>query len=245
MIARQRTQNRPPGRCRRLQIRHSLQPTLWQASTGTRLPGRTRGRKTMATRAGFPTESTLRPRATFPEMSLAACHSIARRQRQLRLLPAPGARANSSGPAPAVAPTPPAPPLYPALVLQRMDKAEIRIGLQSEGFGAVRLHTTVSGDQVGAVVSTSHPGLRDALVVEAPSLEKAMAGHRFRLDSVQVNGGASDAGFNGFGSNERQPEARRDAWRGRGPAGREQSVLPASSAAADGSHGGYRLDVRV
>ncbi len=85
---------------------------------------------------------------------------------------------------PDATPAPPAPALQTTQVLQRMDKAEIRIGLQSAEFGAIRLHTAVANDQVGAAVSTSHPALHDALLSEAPSLEKAMARHNLRLDSV-------------------------------------------------------------
>jgi len=151
----------------------------------------------------------------------------------------------SSGPTPATPGAPSTLPLHPAVVLERMDKAEIRIGLQSENFGAIRLHTSVAEDQVGASVSTSHAGLRDALVVEAASLEKAMARHSLRLDSVQVDANAGGSGFNSFGSNERQPQARPSALPARWPASRQQTSSTVSSAVPGARQTGYRLDVHV
>lgn len=157
--------------------------------------------------------------------------------------PAPSEHTSTLGPAHEAAALPPPPTLQTTQVLQRMDTAEIRIGLQSTDFGAIRLHTSVSSDQVGAVVSTSHPGLRDALLVEALSLEKAMARHSLRLDSVSVGGGSANSNFNSFGNNEhQQPRAGPSgviAW----PAGRPQ---PAQSAgAAPIVPEGRRLDVRA
>ena len=103
--------------------------------------------------------------------------------------PAPSPPLDRSGGSTSLPPTadaaPPTPGVQTAQVLQRMDKAEIRIGLQSTDFGAIRLHASVTNDQVGASVSTAHAGLRDALFVEAPSLEKAMVRHNLRLDSVE------------------------------------------------------------
>jgi Flagellar hook-length control protein FliK len=142
-------------------------------------------------------------------------------------------------------PAPPPPALHPLQVLQRMDKAEIRIGLQSENFGAIRLHTSVANDQVGAWVTTSHAGLRDALVIEAPALEKAMARHSLRLESVSVDAGSANSSFNSFENNERQqPRAGPSsaaAWQASRP---PQS--PSAAAPRPGTvEGNYRLDVHA
>ena len=140
-------------------------------------------------------------------------------------------------------PTPPA--LQTTQVLQRMDKAEIRIGLQSTNFGAIRLHTTVANAQVGAAVSTSHPGLRDALLAEAPSLEKAIARHSLRLDSVTVEASSANSNFNSFGSNERQPSRREALSAAALPSALRQQAQPASTGATAMVEGRYRLDVRA
>jgi Flagellar hook-length control protein FliK len=178
----------------------------------------------------------------------ASGHIVAAGQEGARSAPSPTPdRSAGSSPLPPAADASPTPPtVQTAQVLQRMDKAEIRIGLQSTDFGAIRLHTSVTNDQVGASVSTAHAGLRDALSVEAPSLEKALARHSLRLDSVSVGGGTANANSNSFGSNQRQP-AQPDAlntatsWQsGRRP-GARSAATPAQAAVK----GSYRLDVRA
>lgn len=160
----------------------------------------------------------------------------------------PIAAEHSSAPStarPDATPAPPAPALQTTQVLQRMDKAEIRIGLQSTDFGAIRVRTAVANDQVCAVVSTSHPALHDALLSEASSLEKAMARHSLRLDSVSVDAGSASSNFNGFGSNERQPSQERLVSPAAWPATRLQQSQSAATATSVALEGNSRLDVRA
>jgi hypothetical protein len=159
-------------------------------------------------------------------------------------IPVEHSSAPSTSP-PDATPPPVAPALQTTQLLQRMDRAEIRIGLQSTDFGAIRLHTAVANDQVGAAVSTSHPALRDALLSEAPSLEKAMARHSLRLDSVSVDAGSANSDFNSFGSNERQPSQERLVSPAAWPAARLQQSQSAATAAPAGLEGSSRLDVRA
>ena len=135
--------------------------------------------------------------------------------------------------------------LQAAQVLQRMDKAEIRIGLQSADFGAIRLHTTVAHDQVGATVSTSHPALHDALLVEAASLEKAMARRSLRLDSVSIDARAANSNFNSFGSNEREQQRAGPPDAPVSPVARPQRPQSAAMSGPVSPRGNYRLDVRA
>lgn len=137
------------------------------------------------------------------------------------------------------------PALQTTQVLQRMDKAEIHIGLQSTDFGAIRLHTTVASDQVGAAVSTSHPGLRDALLVEAPSLEKAMARHSLRLDSFSIGTGSANSNSNSFGSDERQPAGTAASSNAAWPAARPQPSQSEVAPTPGPLKGSSRLDVRA
>lgn len=153
------------------------------------------------------------------------------------------AAASPSRPDATPAPAPPA--LQTVQVLQRMDKAEIRIGLQSTDFGAIRLHTTVANDQVGAAVSTSHPALRDALLFEAPALEKAMARHSLRLDSVSVDCGSANSNFNSFGNSERQQPRAGPSGPAPWPAARPRQSQSAATATPGTLEGNYRLDVRA
>jgi hypothetical protein len=137
-----------------------------------------------------------------------------------------------------------APQLHAAQLLQRMNKSELRIGLETEYFGNIQLHTTVARDQVAAAVSTSHTSLRDALLAEAPSLERAMARQNLRLDSVSVGTSNSDGrNFNSFGNNGRNPAHS-------GPArylsrSADESRVSASSPPASFLEGAAGLDVRA
>ncbi len=179
--------------------------------------------------------------AVAPALAATAPHSAA-------ASPLPLERTASPTASPAEANPAPAPPALPTTqILQRMDKSEIHIGLQSADFGAIRLHTTVANDQVGAVVSTSHAALRDALLVEAPSLQKAIARHSLRLDSVDIGagGGGSGSNSNSFGNNERKQSGtgpfNGSAWTAAEPR-QSQSAGASVAASVDGS---YRLDVRA
>ena len=135
-------------------------------------------------------------------------------------------------------------PLQAAHLLQRINKAELRIGLQSEYFGEIQLHTTMAKDQVGASVSTSHDALHEALLVEAPSLEKAMARQNLRLDSVSI--GTATSGSSNSSSFAGDRRAARDdlvhsAWRPP-PAQPPAGLVPTPAAATLGDRG---LDIRV
>ena len=124
----------------------------------------------------------------------------------------------------------------------------MHLGLQTESFGAIRLHTSVADEGVGAVVSTSHAGLRAALVAEAPSLEKAMAQHAMRLDSFRVDTGAGGgAGFNSFANQE--PRGQRQSFAAQpnaplSPARAESAAQEVPVAALTHEAGG-RLDIRI
>ncbi len=72
-------------------------------------------------------------------------------------------------------------------MLERMGQTEMRVGVNTAGFGSVELHASVNQDRVGAVVATNHLELRAAMMAEMPSLERAMEQHHLRLDSMALN----------------------------------------------------------
>jgi flagellar hook-length control protein FliK len=72
-------------------------------------------------------------------------------------------------------------------VLERMGRSEIRVGLNSSGFGNIELHARVNQDQVGASIATSHTELHAAMMAEMPSLEHAIAQHQLKLDSFNLD----------------------------------------------------------
>ncbi len=74
-----------------------------------------------------------------------------------------------------------------ARVLERMGQSEMRLGLNSNNFGNIELHTSVNQDRVGASIATSHTDLRAAMMAEMPSLERAMAQHQLKLDNLNLD----------------------------------------------------------
>jgi flagellar hook-length control protein FliK len=112
---------------------------------------------------------------------------------QIAFEPAASSAAQTPQAAPAV--------IQSARVLERMGQSEIRVGLNSDGFGSIELHARVSQDQVGASIATSHTELRAAMMAEMPSLKQAIAQHQLRLDGFNLDArtGAQtgDTGHNG------------------------------------------------
>ena len=98
-------------------------------------------------------------------------------------------QAASAAPTSTPAENAPAPPavIQSARVLERMGQSEIRLGLNSNNFGSIELHTRVNQDRVGASIATSHTDLRAAMMAEMPSLERAMAQHQLKLDSFNFD----------------------------------------------------------
>ncbi len=76
-----------------------------------------------------------------------------------------------------------------ARVLDRMGQVEMRLGLNSNKFGSIELHTSVNQDRVGANIATSHIELRAAMMAEMPSLERAIAQHQLTLDNLNMDSG--------------------------------------------------------
>ena len=88
-----------------------------------------------------------------------------------------------------------------AHVLERMGQSDMRVGLNSSNFGSIELHASVNQDRVGASIATSHTELRAAMLAEMPSLERAIAQHQLRLDSLNVNSGPGGQNSGAFGGN--------------------------------------------
>ena len=97
-----------------------------------------------------------------------------------------------------------------ARVLERMGQTEMRVGVNTAGFGSVELHASVNQDRVGAVVATNHLELRAAMMAEMPSLQKAMEQHHLRLDSMALNaraGSQDDGRFSGQQSGSQRKDS--------------------------------------
>ncbi len=97
-----------------------------------------------------------------------------------------------------------------ARVLERMGQSEMRLGLNSNTFGSIELHTSVNQDRVGACIATSHTDLRAAMMAEMPSLERAIAQHQLKLDNLNLDA-RTGTQQNGGGASGNQPGSSRSS----------------------------------
>src|SRR5271166_5533856 len=127
-------------------------------------------------------------------------------------------QAASAAPTSTPAENAPAPPavIQSARVLERMGQSEIRLGLNSNNFGSIELHTRVNQDRVGASIATSHTDLRAAMMAEMPSLERAMAQHQLKLDSFNLDSRAGAQPNGGGAASGNQPGSSRSGTQSAG-----------------------------
>jgi hypothetical protein len=133
--------------------------------------------------------------------------------------------------------------LQSAQLLRRLEHAEIRIGVNSDNFGPVRLQTSLEADRVAALVETAHPALRAALLTEAGTLEKAMAQHRLQLQTFHVGGGQAHCNSGGFADHRHEPQPRNSAVPQWPLPSQTAAQPPLATAATSANH--YRLDVQA
>jgi len=110
----------------------------------------------------------------------------------------------------------PAAPLPSAHILERMQRSELRVGINTMEFGNLEVRAAVSDDRVAASVITGHGELRAAMMAEMPSLQQAIEQRHLRLERFDL-GPQTGNGDQG-GSAQQQP--------GRGPQFHRQSGLP-------------------
>ena len=99
-----------------------------------------------------------------------------------------------------------------ARIFQSGSQVEMRVGLQTETFGTVQVHATVSSKQVDVALGSERGDLRASVASELPTLQSSLQQHDLRLDQVrtlgQVPAGQSDS-FSGSGGQQhafRRPE---------------------------------------
>jgi len=131
------------------------------------------------------------------------------------------------------------PALQSARVLERMGQAELRVGVNTAGFGNVEIRALVADSHVAASIATGHSELRAAMMAEMPSLQQAMEQRHLRLERFDLNpqtGGQKQ----GSGSAEQQPRSNGGAGfdlHASGvsvPVSREETSSPAAPGASWG-----------
>jgi hypothetical protein len=126
----------------------------------------------------------------------------------------PAGTANTDAKVPDASPiqTSPATQVHSARIIQSGDQIEMRLGLRTETFGAVQVHTTVSNKQVDVSLGSERGDLRASLSPELPALQSTLQQHGMRLEQVralaQLTGGQADV-FSGSG-NRHQASQRQE-----------------------------------
>jgi hypothetical protein len=123
------------------------------------------------------------------------------------LPPTSQAPGNASPPPPATAPKPDAPeptaagtgPVQMARLVNGITQSEMHIGLRTQAFGNVELHTVVRDSQLGLVVGSEKGNLRNFLNAEMPTLQAGLGQHDIRFDGIRFleNSAGVGTGFSG------------------------------------------------
>jgi hypothetical protein len=115
--------------------------------------------------------------------------------------------ASRSGSGSAMIPPPPAAsspipaPAAGAVAIARLvagvTQSEMHIGMRTQAFGNVEVHTTVRDSQVGLTVGSERGDLRNLLATEVSGLQTAFRQHDLRFDNIHYleNSTGSGAGF--------------------------------------------------
>jgi hypothetical protein len=78
-------------------------------------------------------------------------------------------------------------------------QSEMHIGLRTQAFGSVEIHTVVRDSQVGLAVGSERGDLRTLLAVEVSGLQTAFRQQNLRFDNIHFleTGTGTTAGFSG------------------------------------------------
>jgi hypothetical protein len=85
-----------------------------------------------------------------------------------------------------------------ARLVDGIAQSEMHIGLRTQAFGNVELHTVVRDSQVGLAVGSEKGNLRNFLNSEVPTLQATLGQHDIRFDGIRfLESGGAGTGFSG------------------------------------------------
>lgn len=76
--------------------------------------------------------------------------------------------------------------VHAARIVQADERTEMRMGMQTQAFGALEVHASVSGKEVRFAVTAEHGDLRSFLTPEVPVLQNNLQQHDLRLEHVRT-----------------------------------------------------------
>ncbi len=85
-----------------------------------------------------------------------------------------------------------------ARIVETMGQSEMHIGLRTQAFGSVEVHTMVHDMQVGLAVGSEKGDLRTFLASEMPGIQASLRQQDLRFDHIHfLEPGSANAGFSG------------------------------------------------
>jgi hypothetical protein len=131
-----------------------------------------------------------------------------------------------------------------AKLVQTMSETEMRVGLNSNEFGAISIRTSVSQQQMLAQISLDHSGLSQAILSHVASVQTKL-GNDYGLDTlIQVSHQSGSMGGQGS-SQQREQGAFAPSVPAGGTAVPVDPDVGTNPAAVAGTSNGYRLDIRA
>jgi hypothetical protein len=81
-----------------------------------------------------------------------------------------------------------------------VSQSEMHIGLRTQAFGSVEVHTVVRDSQLGLAVGSEKGDLKTFLAAETPALQTAFRQHDLRFDDIHFLGSGGNAGSGSAGA---------------------------------------------
>ncbi|MGA9042965.1 MAG: hypothetical protein WB421_20720 [Terriglobales bacterium] len=115
--------------------------------------------------------------------------------------PAPPPSAAATNPSESLAPA--ASPVQLARIIETMGQSEMHIGMRTQAFGSIEVHTVVRDMQVGLAVGSEKGDLRTFLASEMPGLQATMGQQDLRFDHIRfLEPGGTNTTFSGGGNSQ-------------------------------------------
>jgi hypothetical protein len=134
-------------------------------------------------------------------------------------------------------------------LVEGIARGEMHLSMQTERLGAVELHTSVHGDQVGAIIAVEKHDMQSLLNNALPQLHQALSDKNLLLQQVTIQHGLSDAAAQGSASHSKQDSGNRQSGYGSTNGSGSSGSSATGGSSTKGEAGIYdlrgRLSVRV
>jgi hypothetical protein len=130
-------------------------------------------------------------------------------------------------------------------LVEGIARGEMHLSMQTERLGAVELHTSVHGDQVGATIAVEKHDMQSLLSNALPQLHQALSDKNLVLQQVTIQHGLSDAAAQGSESNSKQDSGNRQSGYGSANGSGSSGNTAAGSSSTKGGAGIYDLRGRL